>query len=57
MPHAYPPLRPLQAAPLSMDEIAFIKDTVAQIYGYGAVVRNFDPDPAWLELHVKTDRA
>lgn len=56
MPVAKPQSPPTPPAPLSVDEVAFIKDTVRYFYGEDAVVRNFGPDPVRMDLHVETDR-
>jgi hypothetical protein len=42
-------------APVSAEEVRFIRETVQRFYGDNAVVRNFGPDPTHLELHVETD--
>lgn len=55
MPVASPQVPPRKPAPLREGEREFIKETVEHFYGSDAVVRNFGPDPARLELHVETD--
>lgn len=56
MPKAKPAIAPVPPSPVRDDEAAFIKETIRQFYGEGAVVRNFGPDPSRLQLHVETDR-
>ncbi len=56
MPIAKPPSPPETPAPMSADEIAFIKGTVKRFYGEDAVVRNYGPNPARMQLHVETDQ-
>jgi hypothetical protein len=56
MPVAKPSSPPEIPAPLSADETAFIKETVKRFYGEDAVVRNYGPNPARMNLHVETDR-
>ncbi|WP_316177679.1 MULTISPECIES: hypothetical protein [unclassified Bradyrhizobium] len=56
MPAAKPQCPPQPPAPLSADEVIFIKDTIKRFYGDDAIVRNFGPDPARMELHVETGR-
>ena len=56
MPAAKPQGFPGPPAPLSADEVIFIKDTIKRFYGDDAIVRNFGPDPARLQLHVETSR-
>lgn len=56
MPVAQPPSLPQSPAPLSDDEIYFIKDTIRRFCGENAIVRNFGPDLARMQLHVETDR-
>ncbi|WP_316161226.1 hypothetical protein [Bradyrhizobium sp. SZCCHNRI20481] len=56
MPAAKPQRPPQPPAPLSADEVIFIKDTIKRFYGDDAIVRNFGPDPARMELHVETGR-
>ncbi|MFC5323974.1 hypothetical protein [Bradyrhizobium oligotrophicum] len=41
---------------MSADDIIVIKDTIKRFYGDDAIVRNFGPDPARLQLYVETSR-
>ena len=54
MPAAQPPMPPVAPAPVSALEASFITDTIKRFYGDDAIVRNYGPDPARLELHVET---
>jgi hypothetical protein len=56
MPAAKPPSPPTPPAPLSEDEVIFIKATIRRFFGDDAIIRNFGPDPARMALHVETDR-
>lgn len=56
MPAAKPRCPPTPPAPLSDEEVVFIRDTIKRFYGDDAIVRNFGPDPARLALHVETSR-
>ncbi len=56
MPVAKPRLPPTTPATLADEEIAFIKQTIHRIYGETAIIRNFGPDPYYIQLHVEADR-
>ena len=56
MPVAKPPTAPIDPPPLTELESKFITDTVKQFFGKDAVVRNYGPNPARLDIHVETDR-
>lgn len=55
MPVAKPQIAPVDPAPVTTDEAKFIKQTVRRFYGDDAVVRNYGPNPARLDIHVETD--
>jgi len=55
MPVADPKLPPAPPPPLSENEAAFIKATIARFYGKGAVVRSFGNDPSRIDIHVEAD--
>jgi hypothetical protein len=56
MPVAKPATAPVDPAPLTSGEAKFIADTVRRFFGDDAVVRNYGPNPARLEIHVETDQ-
>ncbi len=56
MPAAKAPLPPHTPAPLTPEEVSFIKQTVCRFYGDDAVVRNWGANPEHIDIHVEADR-